>query len=68
MDATGTKDLVMVGDTTYDLEMARAAGVASIGVAWGHHSVERLLELAPVASTVENLGELLQPWMSSAGL
>jgi phosphoglycolate phosphatase len=26
MKATGTKDLVMIGDTTYDLEMAHAAG------------------------------------------
>jgi phosphoglycolate phosphatase len=28
---------VMVGDTTYDMDMARAAGVASIGVTWGYH-------------------------------
>ncbi|WP_374449650.1 HAD-IA family hydrolase [Stella sp.] len=27
----------MVGDTTYDMEMARNARVAAIGVAWGHH-------------------------------
>lgn len=30
-------DAVMVGDTTYDMEMARAAGVAAIGVDWGYH-------------------------------
>ena len=28
---------VMVGDTTYDMEMAANAGIAGIGVAWGHH-------------------------------
>lgn len=28
---------VMVGDTTYDIEMAGNAGVAGIGVNWGHH-------------------------------
>ena len=28
---------VMVGDTTYDIEMAVNAGVAGIGVSWGHH-------------------------------
>ena len=55
MEATGTKDLVMVGDTTYDLEMARSAGVKGIGVSWGHHSVERLREWAPV---VHSVGEL----------
>ena len=29
-------DTVMIGDTTYDLEMAQAAGVKAIGVSWGH--------------------------------
>ena len=28
---------VMIGDTTYDIEMARAAGVRAIGVCWGYH-------------------------------
>ena len=59
MEATGTKDLVMIGDTTYDLEMAHAAGVKGIGVSWGHHSVERLEPWAPVVHTVEELGRLL---------
>lgn len=35
-------DAVMIGDTTYDIEMGRAAGVATIGVAWGYHPVEEL--------------------------
>jgi phosphoglycolate phosphatase len=35
-------DTVMVGDTTYDVDMARAAGVPAIGVAWGYHSVAEL--------------------------
>lgn len=35
-------DTVMVGDTTYDVDMARAAGVSAIGVAWGYHSVAEL--------------------------
>lgn len=29
---------VMIGDTTYDIEMARAAQVGAIGVDWGYHS------------------------------
>ena len=33
---------VMVGDTTYDMEMARAAGIACIGVSWGYHPAETL--------------------------
>jgi phosphoglycolate phosphatase len=28
----------MVGDSTYDMEMARAAGVHAIGVSWGYHA------------------------------
>jgi len=59
MEATGTKDLVMIGDTTYDLEMAQAAGVKAIGVSWGHHSVERLRPWAPVVDSVDALGRLL---------
>jgi phosphoglycolate phosphatase len=32
----------MVGDTTFDIEMAQAAGVRPIGVSWGYHSVAAL--------------------------
>jgi phosphoglycolate phosphatase len=33
---------VMVGDSTYDIEMARSAEVGAIGVAWGYHAPEQL--------------------------
>jgi len=33
---------VMIGDTTFDMEMARNAGVAGIGVNWGYHPPEAL--------------------------
>ena len=33
---------VMVGDTEFDVAMGRAAGMATIGVAWGYHPRERL--------------------------
>jgi phosphoglycolate phosphatase len=33
---------VMVGDTTFDMEMALAAGSGALGVAWGYHPVEEL--------------------------
>jgi len=36
---TGT---VMIGDTTYDIQMAVNAGSLSIGVAWGYHETEEL--------------------------
>jgi phosphoglycolate phosphatase len=34
---------MMIGDTSYDMIMAKAAGVAAIGVAWGYHPREELL-------------------------
>lgn len=33
---------VMIGDTSYDMDMARAAGVHAIGVGWGYHPPDRL--------------------------
>jgi phosphoglycolate phosphatase len=30
-------DTVVVGDTVYDIAMARAAGAAALGVTWGYH-------------------------------
>ena len=40
---------VMIGDTVFDLQMARAARVASIGVTWGYHSRDVLLAEGPTA-------------------
>ena len=39
MRETGSEpfETLMVGDTSFDMEMARAAGVRAIGVAWGYH-------------------------------
>ena len=39
LDAAGVlpAQAAMVGDTTFDMEMARAAGVAAVGVSWGYH-------------------------------
>ena len=36
-------ETAMIGDTAYDIEMARAAGCRAIGVAWGYHAPEELL-------------------------
>jgi phosphoglycolate phosphatase len=34
----------MIGDTSYDMEMAKAAGVTAIGVAWGYHEAAELVQ------------------------
>ena len=36
-------EAALVGDTTFDMEMARAAGVEAIGVSWGYHRPEALM-------------------------
>lgn len=41
-------EMVMVGDTTYDLEMAKRASVPGIGVAYGAHPPERLIPCQPL--------------------
>ena len=33
---------VVIGDTTYDIQMARNARVRSVGVSWGYHAVPEL--------------------------
>ncbi|MEO1328223.1 MAG: HAD-IA family hydrolase [Pseudomonadota bacterium] len=56
---------VMVGDTTFDMQMARNAGAAALGVAWGYHEAEELLEagatrvLGGFDELDQALGELL---------
>ena len=63
MDATGTRreEAVMIGDTTYDMEMAANAGVAAVGVAWGYHPAGDLRDAGAgeVASSFAELPDLL---------
>jgi phosphoglycolate phosphatase len=54
VDAPST---LMVGDTDYDLRMARSADVAAIGVLWGAHERQRLECQNPVAC-MDDLCEL----------
>jgi phosphoglycolate phosphatase len=44
MEETGAEPqhAVMIGDTSFDIEMARAAKVSAIGVTWGNHPVVEL--------------------------
>ena len=46
MQETGSTpaDTLMIGDTTFDMDMAAAAGVRAIGVGWGYHPVEALTQ------------------------
>lgn len=53
----GAAELVMVGDTTHDLGMARAAGAAAIAVAYGAHPRDAL-EAEPALAIVDTVSEL----------
>lgn len=48
----------MIGDTSFDMAMARAAGVHCIGVAWGYHARAELQE-AGAERIVADFPELL---------
>ncbi|MEM8961221.1 MAG: HAD-IA family hydrolase [Acidobacteriota bacterium] len=53
------KDALMVGDTTFDLDMARSARVPAVAVTSGHHEREALLASEPVAC-LSGVGELIE--------
>ncbi len=38
----GRRSTVVIGDTSFDMEMARSAGATAIGVAWGYHETAEL--------------------------
>ena len=54
-------EAVMIGDTSFDMEMAVAAGVRAIGVAWGYHEPRELLDTGAhgVATTMDELEALI---------
>jgi phosphoglycolate phosphatase len=43
------EETVMIGDTSFDMLMAQAAKVTSVGVSWGYHSVEDLNQAGATA-------------------
>jgi phosphoglycolate phosphatase len=53
---------VMIGDTSFDMLMARSARVAAIGVAWGYHAPAELLASGAlsVAETVAALSQAME--------
>ena len=55
--SVSAEECVMIGDTTYDMQLAQAVGVEAIGVDWGVHSRDKL-EACGV-KVVESMKELL---------
>jgi phosphoglycolate phosphatase len=54
----GPDDTVMIGDTVYDIAMARAAGARAIAVAWGYHTADALAAAGP-ETTISDYAELV---------
>lgn len=52
------EETIVVGDTSFDMEMARAAGASGLGVSWGYHPVDRLRETGAV-EIINNFNALI---------
>ncbi len=69
MEATGAlpSDTVMIGDSSFDMGMARAAGVLPVGVSWGFQPVAALTEAGagPIVNSYPELEAVLQDFLRS---
>ena len=65
-DQTGIAPIntLVVGDTSFDMEMAASAGAAAIGVSWGYHPLEKLIApyVRAVVDTPEDLEDGIVAW------
>jgi phosphoglycolate phosphatase len=59
LEEAGVKaeDAIMIGDTAFDMEMARAADVRAVAVSWGYHRPDRL-HGAGASRVVHDMNEL----------
>lgn len=71
MAEAGVEDAatVMIGDTSFDMAMARSAGVAAIGVSWGYHEQHELMAAGAdcVVSTFADLPEAINAALRRGG-
>lgn len=52
---TRPEDTVMIGDTSFDMDMGAAAGVHCLGVSWGYHPVRDLTKASAVIDAYDAL-------------
>ena len=68
MRETGThpRDTVMVGDSSFDMGMARAAGVLPVGVSWGFQPVAALTEAGagPIVHSYAELETVMREFLT----
>ncbi|WP_282603650.1 HAD-IA family hydrolase [Paracoccus sp. PARArs4] len=55
---------VMIGDTSFDMEMARGAGATGLGVAWGYHDSDMLWQAGAsrIAPDFAELERMIEEW------
>ncbi|MEX2407604.1 MAG: HAD-IA family hydrolase, partial [Rhodovibrionaceae bacterium] len=54
----GPEETVVIGDTSFDMEMARAAKAGALGVSWGYHPVDRL-QISGAQAIIKEFNELV---------
>lgn len=54
-------DTIVIGDAIYDMQMAKSAGAAAIGVAWGYASVPELVDAG--ADHIARIPDDIVDWM-----
>lgn len=60
------QDAVMIGDTSFDMDMAHAAGLRFIGVTWGYHDQGRIRDADILIDSFDQLdGALEKIWSES---
>ncbi|SMF43154.1 phosphoglycolate phosphatase [Tistlia consotensis] len=59
-------ETVLIGDTTFDIEMAQNAGTVSLGVSWGYHDPEEL-RAAGARGVLAEMAELPERLATLAG-
>lgn len=57
---------LIVGDTTYDMEMARAAKARGLGVSWGYHGADELMAAGAI-SVLDSVPDIVSA-VQEAGL
>ena len=53
------KDAVMIGDTVFDMDMSKSAGIPFIGVSWGYHRAHQLTDAIAVLDDIRDLPGIL---------
>jgi phosphoglycolate phosphatase len=66
--AIAPRNTVMIGDTSFDMEMAVRAGVRPVGVAWGNHDRDTLAKTGAekIANNTSELADILEQFWQEA--